>query len=184
MMGDVKKRDSCLSIRPKLIVWDFDLTVLSIHSWVAGIRPKDVANRTLYEDVADLAFFRHFVQRALEQGFAVAVASFGQYEVIQAYMDRIMGRGVFNRENIATPSKFGSRDGCTLRGGKVPMLKVCETRTSPGHVLRFLCPMTRSDVVNFTGNELLTSYRHFLVSHWRAKCCEHPLRNLVSANLT
>ena len=51
-----------------------------------------------------------------------------------------MGRGVFNRENIATPSKFGSRDGCTLRGGKVPMLKVCETRTSPGHFLRFFMP--------------------------------------------
>ena len=130
-MGVVKKRDSCLSIRPKLIVWDFDLTVLSIHSWAAGIRQKDVADRTLYDDVADLAFFRHFVQRALEQGFAVAIASFGQYEVIQAYMDRIVGRGVFNRENIATPSKFGSKDGRALRGGKFRCLRYVRPEPRP-----------------------------------------------------
>ncbi|ACO68405.1 hypothetical protein MICPUN_55064 [Micromonas commoda] len=146
-MGVVKKRDSCLSIRPKLIVWDFDLTVLSIHSWAAGIRQKDVADRTLYDDVADLAFFRHFVQRALEQGFAVAIASFGQYEVIQAYMDRIVGRGVFNRENIATPSKFGSKDGRALRGGKVPMLKslACKMlRASPQEL-----SLRKSDIIFF-----------------------------------
>jgi len=103
------------------------LTLLSIHSWGAGIRAEDVASRTLSDDVADIDFFRHFVDRAQEQGIAVAIASFGQYEVIQAYMDRIIGRGVFNRENISTPSHFGTNDGCIMRGGKVPMLRVRKT---------------------------------------------------------
>ena len=42
-------------------------------------------------------------------------------------MDRIIGRGVFNRENICTPSHFGTNDGCIMRGGKVPMLRVRKT---------------------------------------------------------
>ena len=102
-MREIEIYDLRSTVWPKLIVWDFDLTLLSIHSWGAGIRAEDVASRTLSDDVADIDFFRHFVDRAQEQGIAVAIASFGQYEVIQAYMDRIIGRGVFNRENISTP---------------------------------------------------------------------------------
>lgn len=127
-MREIEIYDLRSTVWPKLIVWDFDLTLLSIHSWGAGIRAEDVASRTLSDDVADIDFFRHFVDRAQEQGIAVAIASFGQYEVIQAYMDRIIGRGVFNRENISTPSHFGTNDGCIMRGGKVPMLRALACR--------------------------------------------------------
>ena len=126
-MREIEIYDLRSTVWPKLIVWDFDLTLLSIHSWGAGIRAEYVASRTLSDDVADIDFFRHFVDRAQEQGIAVAIASFGQYEVIQAYMDRIIGRGVFNRENISTQSLFGTNDGCIMRGGKVPMLRVRKT---------------------------------------------------------
>lgn len=109
---------------PALIIWDFDLTILSLHSWGERIRPQDVAQRSLEQDVADLEFFRTFVQRALAKGVKVAVASFGVYEVIQNYMDRVVGPGVFTRENISTPSQHGTLDGHVVEGGKVPQLMV------------------------------------------------------------
>lgn len=108
----------------RLLVFDFDLTILSIHSWGERIRPEDVASRSLDRDVADLAFFRRFVARALDTGVKVAIASFGVYEVIQAYMDLAVGPGVFTRENISTPSQHGTRDGHVVPGGKVPQLEV------------------------------------------------------------
>ena len=108
------------------MVFDFDLTILSIHSWGERVRPEDVASRSLEDDVADLEFFRVFVERALASGIKVAIASFGVYEVIQAYMDRAVGPGVFTRANISTPSQHGTKDGHVVRGGKVPQLVVRE----------------------------------------------------------
>jgi hypothetical protein len=57
---------------PSLVVWDFDLTLLSIHSWGARIHPSDVAHRSLEQDIADLEFFRAFVKRALAKGVQVS----------------------------------------------------------------------------------------------------------------
>lgn len=111
------------SSHPALIVWDFDLTILSIHSWGERIQPRDVARRSLEQDVADLEFFRAFVKRASAKGVKVAIASFGVYEVIQGYMDRVVGPGVFTRENISTPSQHGATDGHVVEGGKVPQLR-------------------------------------------------------------
>ena len=48
----------------KLVVFDFDLTILSIHSWGERVRPEMVASRCLEDDVADLEFFRIFIDRA------------------------------------------------------------------------------------------------------------------------
>ena len=64
------------------------------------MRPEDVEHRDLDRDVADLAFFRAFVLALRDAGVRVAIASFGQYEVIQRYMDRAFGDGqtVFGRE--------------------------------------------------------------------------------------
>ena len=108
----------------RLVVFDFDLTVLRIHSWGERVRPEDVEHRDLDEDVADLAFFRAFVLALENAGVRVAIASFGQYEVIQKYMDLTFGRGqtVFGRKNVSTPSAVGFRDGSSVPGGKVPQL--------------------------------------------------------------
>eukprot|EP00227_Mantoniella_beaufortii_P020266 CAMPEP_0197580076 /NCGR_PEP_ID=MMETSP1326-20131121/3951_1 /TAXON_ID=1155430 /ORGANISM="Genus nov. species nov., Strain RCC2288" /LENGTH=190 /DNA_ID=CAMNT_0043143727 /DNA_START=89 /DNA_END=661 /DNA_ORIENTATION=+ len=120
-----------------LIVFDFDLTILNIHSWSERIAPRDVPFRNLEEDVADLEFFRAFVGRALDKGIEIAIASFGMYEVIQGYMDRAVGPGVFTRENISTPSQHGTKDGFVVQGGKVPQLRSLTSRllkVPPGEV--------------------------------------------------
>jgi len=57
----------------------------------------------------------------------VAVASFGEYEVIQNYMDRLTP-GVFTRENICTPSCVGYSDGCSVPQGKNSMLEQLATK--------------------------------------------------------
>lgn len=121
-----------------LVVFDFDLTILSIHSWGERIAPEAVAERDLESDVADLKFFKHFVLRCVEEDVKVAIASFGQYEVIQAYMDRIFENDaeseeqqqiIFGRENISTPSQHGTLDGHVVPGGKVPQLTALVEKT-------------------------------------------------------
>lgn len=109
---------------PLLWVWDFDQTILSIHSYGQRIKAEDVLSgrRNLTEDVADAVFFKQFISEVLKSGSSVAVASFGEYEVIQAYLD-ILVPGVFNRENISTPTCVGGRDGQGLQDGKVPQLE-------------------------------------------------------------
>ncbi len=86
--------------------------------------------RDVRDDVADLDFFQEFVCSAISRGIKIAIASFGRYDVIQAYLDRAVGPGIFTRENIATPSQYGLSDGHAIHGGKVPMLEVTESFTS------------------------------------------------------
>ena len=59
----------------------------------------------------------------LARGDAVAVASFGCYDVICAYLER-MCPGVFNRDNISTPACVDVPDGCSVPGGKNPQLEL------------------------------------------------------------
>jgi hypothetical protein len=54
-------------------------------------------------------------------GDLVAVASFGRFEVIEAFLQRICP-GVFSRANISTPSCVGFTDGCAVPDGKTPQL--------------------------------------------------------------
>lgn len=64
---------------------------------------------------------------AKERGIEVRIASFGNYDVIQAYCDLALGVGAMTREDISTPSVVGSRDGCSVEGGKNKQLqKICE----------------------------------------------------------
>lgn len=66
----------------RLITWDFDLTVLRVHSFALRLTPGDVPRRW-EADVADLACFRRCVRCALDEGYEVAIASFGLFEVIE-----------------------------------------------------------------------------------------------------
>ena len=86
LMTHLARKDKTWSSPVRLVVWDFDLTILSVHSWTENIKPEDFASRDVREDVADIEFFQKFVCRALERDVKVAVASFGRYEVIQAYL--------------------------------------------------------------------------------------------------
>jgi len=108
---------------PLLYVFDFDQTILKIHSFGSHIRAKDVASRDLEADTADIEFFRTFIDTMTSAGIPVAVASFGEYEVIQNYLDRLTP-GVFNRSNICTPSCVGYKDGYSVPAGKNTMLEL------------------------------------------------------------
>ena len=114
----------CLRENVQLVVWDFDQTVLRIHSWALQIQPEGVPTRDLDVDFADRAFFVQVVRALQEAGVRVAIASFGKYETIQAYMNRLFEDEVtFTRETISTPSQVGSRDGYSVDGGKNRQLR-------------------------------------------------------------
>ena len=55
---------------------------------------------------------------ANRRGMDVKITSFGKYEVIQAYVDRVLGEGAMTRADISTPSRVGVKDGCAVEGGK------------------------------------------------------------------
>lgn len=77
--------------RCRLVVWDFDKTVLRIHSHGKRIRAEAVADRDLNLDYADLEFFTRLVPAIVAANIKIAIASFGKYDVIQAYLDRAFG---------------------------------------------------------------------------------------------
>ena len=50
-----------------LVVWDFDMTLLSIHAFGEGVEPEEVAARW-QADAADAELLRAFVRKARESG--------------------------------------------------------------------------------------------------------------------
>jgi hypothetical protein len=123
----------------RLVVWDFDQTLLRIHSWALQILPAQVAARRMADDFADLPLFIALVRALVAAGVAVAVASFGRYETIQTYLDIVLGPGLFTRDNISTPSMVGSRDGFQLAKGKNTQLQAlaAQFRVKPDQVIFF-----------------------------------------------
>jgi hypothetical protein len=129
--------DALCSTGIRAVVFDFDLCVLGIHSYAEKFEVPHVrAREPLADDFVDLPFFRSVVCALAARGVRVAIASFGKYEVIQAYMDRAFpaaavptsaaagGSGVlFTRDTISTPSRVGGLDGTEVAGGKNPQLK-------------------------------------------------------------
>lgn len=81
----------------KLVVWDFDKTILRIHAFGDRIAPADVSKRDLDADFCDRAFFVQLSRFLVARGVAVAVASFGKYDVIQEYLDRAFACGAYAR---------------------------------------------------------------------------------------
>jgi hypothetical protein len=102
------------------------------------------AQRSMEADFTDLAFFTALIRALDARGVATAIASFGRYEVIQAYLDKAFGvpqgagmdagagggtpraaadaggapRRLFSRSNISTPAAVGGKDGWSMQGGK------------------------------------------------------------------
>jgi hypothetical protein len=72
----------------RLVAFDFDLCVLRVHAFNLNVTAADVALRDLARDFADLRFFVALSRALGAAGVAVAIASFGRYEVIKAYLDR------------------------------------------------------------------------------------------------
>jgi hypothetical protein len=90
-----------------LYIWDFDLTILKIHSYANKITKEEVESlswKKLMCDFADPIFFRDLVYYLIGRKKKVAIISFGDYNVIKAYLDRLFDNdNIFGDHNILTP---------------------------------------------------------------------------------
>ena len=135
---DVAVVDAVVAAGIRAVVFDFDLCVLSIHSYGERLEPHHVLARApLADDFVDLDFFRALVTALAARGVRVAIASFGRYDVIQTYLDRVFVRACesgsesapgsssnfFTRDTISTPTCVGGKDGAEVDGGKNPQLQ-------------------------------------------------------------
>ena len=93
----------------KLWVWDFDDTLIDSTTYIktvmdpATIRKKK--NSELDVEIPQWRYFKRLIDFLLTHGKYVAIASFGTYEIIRAYMDRIFGfnQNFFGKRNIIAP---------------------------------------------------------------------------------
>jgi hypothetical protein len=79
-----------------LIVWDFDNTLIdtraySIHSMSPKFIREELTMEQLDWDIPYWRFFKQTVIDLVNTGKRVGIASFGMYNIIRAYMDRIFG---------------------------------------------------------------------------------------------
>lgn len=99
----------------KLWVWDFDDTLIDTATYYSSKMDTDsILARTdaqLDAEVPQWRYFRQLVEFLVGNGRYVGIASFGTYEIIQAYMKRIMGfnQQFFTRKNIVAP-EYKMRD--------------------------------------------------------------------------
>ena len=93
----------------KLWVWDFDDTLIDTkYYYKSNMDPIAIRERTdaqLTNEVPHWRYFKRLVEYLITHGKYVAIASFGTYEIIKAYMDRIMGfnQTFFTRNNLIAP---------------------------------------------------------------------------------
>ena len=94
----------------KLWVWDFDDTLIDTkYYYKTSMEPDDIRNRTdteLTNEVPQWRYFKRLIEYLVKNGKYVAIASFGTYEIIKAYMDRILGfnQTFFTNKNLIAPT--------------------------------------------------------------------------------
>ena len=109
----------------KLWVWDFDDTLIDTSTYyIKNMDPfyiKQRTNEELDDEIPHWKYFRQLVTFLVSSGKKVGIASFGTYEIIQAYMDRIFGynQRFFTRRNIMA----SCRDERSRRDFKMPKNK-------------------------------------------------------------
>jgi len=93
----------------KLWVWDFDDTLIDTETYLRkNMSPAAIKERTDAEldlEIPQWRYYRRLIEFLVSNGRYVGIASFGTYEIIQAYLDRIMGfnQKIFTRSNIIAP---------------------------------------------------------------------------------
>ena len=96
-----------------LFIWDFDLTILKIHSYALEVKSGDVEGmnwKRLMDHFADPIFFRDLVNYLVSHKKKVAIISFGTYNVIKSYLDRLFDDNkIFGLDNIITPLEGNQR---------------------------------------------------------------------------
>ncbi len=113
--------------------------MLKIHSFGSRVEPANVTAGQHDGDYADKEHFVALVKALVQANVKVFIASFGRYDVIQAYTSRLFGsEDPFSRETISTPASLGQvtaedgtvvvhKDGVTVAGQKLPQLhKICQ----------------------------------------------------------
>jgi len=93
----------------KLWVWDFDDTLINTETYLR----RDMKTNTIRKlrdcdldvDFPQWKYFSRLIDFLVTHGKYVAIASFGTYEIIRAYMDRIFGfnQKIFGKHNIIAP---------------------------------------------------------------------------------
>ncbi len=109
----------------RLVVWDFDMTILRIHSFAKRISALDIPRRDYERDCADANFFRAFLREMKQKSIEVAIASFGKRDVIETYIKHLVDaeKGddvadyafVDTQKSIVTPNDVGGTDGCSMK---------------------------------------------------------------------
>jgi hypothetical protein len=93
----------------KLWIWDFDDTLINSNTYLKkNMSPEAILKRCDAEldiEVPQWRYFRKLIEFLVSHGRYVGIASFGTYEIIQAYMKRIMGfnQKFFTKKNIIAP---------------------------------------------------------------------------------
>lgn len=101
--------------RFKLFIWDFDDTLINTTAYYTrDMEPMSIRKRTdieLLQDIPGVLYFRCLCNYLVSRGKRVGIASFGTYEIIQAYMDRIFGlnQKFFTLNNILTITRDCNR---------------------------------------------------------------------------
>ncbi len=92
-----------------LYIWDFDLTLVKIHTFASEVKEEDVTSlswKKFMNQLSDPVFFRDLVIYLIENKKKVAIASFGKYNIIKTYMDRLFNDNhIFDKHNIITPDQ-------------------------------------------------------------------------------
>lgn len=109
---------------PKLIedfdlwIWDFDKTILKIHAYHDKITATEVQRKTWKQferDFADSFHFNDLLTTLQMNDKKFAIASFGTYNVIKAYLERLTTNVYsFSPKNIVTPLCGNQRYGDKL----------------------------------------------------------------------
>jgi hypothetical protein len=96
-----------------LFIWDFDLTIIKIHSFANHTKEDEIQSlswKKLMCHFYDPIFFRDLVYFLRGNKKKVAIISFGHYNVIKAYLDRLFDdTNIFNKHNIITPDQNCNR---------------------------------------------------------------------------
>lgn len=100
----------------KLIVFDFDRTIMKEHMWNKYKSTPISKIRITDEDFVDIGKFRGLVLALRKNGHNAAVATFGRRDVVDKALHHALGEphGI----SVRTPADFGHKDGSGQLGDK------------------------------------------------------------------
>lgn len=96
----------------RLVAFDFDYTVLHVHTFYDGIASRHVPSRNLHNDFADLTLFKCILKACQQAHIHVGIVSFAHTPVIDAYLNAASLTSFF------PPGTVRGHDTTRVRGSK------------------------------------------------------------------